>query len=88
MSEALGGCQLTLMNENELLLIDGGGILGKALAGVGGCLLIAAGGVSIIVGVGLAVGTGGAATVPGIKLACSGAGTIVAGCKVLDEITK
>lgn len=73
------------MTLDEMLLVDGGNAVSKALAGVGGCLLVAAGGIGVIVGTGLAVGTGGAATVPGVKLAGSGVGLIVSGAKVLDS---
>lgn len=86
MNEALGNYKFTLMDENEMLLIDGGGSLGKALLGVGACLLIAAGGVSVIVGAGVAIGTGGAAVLPGVKLAGAGVAAIIAGAKMLDTL--
>lgn len=86
MNESLANYEFAIMNEEELLLIDGGGILGKALAITGACVLIAAGGVSVIAGVGVAVGTGGAATLPGVKLACAGVGGIIAGAKMLDVL--
>lgn len=83
MELALSNSQFTLMNENEMLLIDGGGELLNALGAVGGCVLIVAGAVSIIVGAGVAIGTGGAAVLPGIKLESVGVSAIIAGAKMV-----
>ena len=75
------------MTQDEILLVDGGGIK-KAVAGVGGCVLIAAGGVSVIVGAGVAIGTGGTAIVPGVALACAGVSAITSGAGILDNAFK
>lgn len=86
MDDVLRNYQFTLMDDNEMMLIDGGGAIGKAFAAAGAAVLIAAGAVSVMVGVGLAVGSGGAGALPAVKLACAGVGAIIAGAKMLDAL--
>lgn len=69
------------MSFEEMMHIDGG--IKKALALTGGCLLIAAGGVTVMVGLGGGIGTGGSALAPGLTLASSGLVAIYKGVDVV-----
>ncbi|MDR0906627.1 MAG: hypothetical protein LBN00_10745 [Oscillospiraceae bacterium] len=67
------------LSNEELLAVDGGGFWGDFALGVTSCLAIAGGGCLILIGVGLAIGTGGAAALPGVELASAGAALAGAG---------
>lgn len=69
------------LTQYEMELMDGGNIFEVFV----GSLLVAAGGVATIIGVGVAVGTGGTAIVPGLEFATAGVATIDSGTALIKK---
>jgi hypothetical protein len=72
------------LSQDEMIAVDGGGVNGGRVAeALAGSMLVFGGYVTTIVGVGIAVGTGGAGAVPGIALAGAGVTAIITGANLV-----